>query len=1043
MVAQGTVLFLLAARNGDLSELKSEKVTESVQDDHGASCLHYAARGGSVEVLKYLVSSRSFRPTRRSKVGATALHDAAATGNLEALRWLLEQDGVKVDDQDGTGATVAQLAARYGHTQMLEWLLDETNCDVLKKSASGAVALHFAAEGGHLECVKILTAEAPRSVNMQMNNGSTPAYLACQRGHLTCAQHLATHNGTPKIHTFDGMSPLHAAAQMGHMHIVQWLIADQGLNPNERDFDGATPLHYAASRGQEPCLDWLLREGGARIVLDNLGGSPLHSAAEFGNDRIVSALLSGGCNREITDNEGLTAQELAEQCGHSTTAALIRGEAVNTEPPPPPLTPSTPPSTKVRPPSPLNPPPSRRKSSTSSHTASSHIASSHPPTTTYGGSVSKKAALPPLPAPKPLSPVSPRGAFVGGGPIVASLVVDSLENLPGGRSEGAVFDRSMSLASVASSASSFGYFSPHNAGKTQVVEADIHDAPRKVCVFNSQETGEREIATCPLTAPSSSCSSSSSSSAAKVSDQDFAKATASAKIYITSSASGLPPIKPSFLPYLLPSGGSTPQGGNAIVNDASVPQRETAGASSGRNTNENHPENSDSKSDNNSVVHSRRSQKREPSPTVKERKARLAEVAARSRTPSPVSATPRAMEKTDKASSNGAGVGSPGGSAKSVISISSKRVTIVSTGAGGAKSTPAVATTPLSSNPAAQRPDAGISVLSARRPDSNFIATLSQKFQGSALPYSPGGFRGSHSHVSSSPNAPQVQQTRQQVPDAVTPPPPPPPPSSAPVVNGFVDVAGRSGVNGHDTGSVASSPPPPPPPPSSSLPSSSQQTSSSFRKVDASYTPRPRPQGSVSGSVPGTPLSGGLAIDQQKTDLMSSLSALVQSGTPCASLRRTGGPRGKGGVSEVFSSGRKNAGASAVNGTPSKQPIGCRHRDPDLSFQPMGCRHRDPDLSFQPMGCRHRDPDLSFPQRMEPIAEFDPKNFLGQVDERDGAGNKIPDWRRHLKAKHLALKAQEDFLERRKVEEYEARFKNMPAWKRALIEKRETAGQPT
>ena len=64
-----------------------------------------------------------------------------------------------------------------------------------------------------------------RSVNMQMNNGSTPVYLACQGGHLMAADYLASKNGTPKIHTFDGMSPLHAAAQIGHLHVIKWLVS--------------------------------------------------------------------------------------------------------------------------------------------------------------------------------------------------------------------------------------------------------------------------------------------------------------------------------------------------------------------------------------------------------------------------------------------------------------------------------------------------------------------------------------------------------------------------------------------------------------------------------------------------------------------------------------------------------------------------------------------------------------------------------------------------------------------------------------------------
>ncbi|GFN91684.1 espin [Plakobranchus ocellatus] len=69
--------------------------------------------------------------------------------------------------------------------------------------------------------------------------------------------------------------------------------------------------------------------------------------------------------------------------------------------------------------------------------------------------------------------------------------------------------------------------------------------------------------------------------------------------------------------------------------------------------------------------------------------------------------------------------------------------------------------------------------------------------------------------------------------------------------------------------------------------------------------------------------------------------------------------------------------------------------------------------------------------------QFDPKNFLDEIEKVDSSGRAIPEWRRHVLAKHAAEKAQKEFEEKRVVDDYEARFKDMPAWKRALIERRE------
>lgn len=68
--------------------------------------------------------------------------------------------------------------------------------------------------------------------------------------------------------------------------------------------------------------------------------------------------------------------------------------------------------------------------------------------------------------------------------------------------------------------------------------------------------------------------------------------------------------------------------------------------------------------------------------------------------------------------------------------------------------------------------------------------------------------------------------------------------------------------------------------------------------------------------------------------------------------------------------------------------------------------------------------------------EFDPKNFLDQVPDKDSGGRDIPPWKRHVLARQLAEKAKNDDDERKKQAEEEKRYKNVPAWKRALMEKK-------
>lgn len=58
----------------------------------------------------------------------------------------------------------------------------------------------------------------------------------------------------------DGYSPLHWAARMGHIEVVDYL-AKRGANINVRDNDGWTPLHLAAQHGHLDVVKLLVARG--------------------------------------------------------------------------------------------------------------------------------------------------------------------------------------------------------------------------------------------------------------------------------------------------------------------------------------------------------------------------------------------------------------------------------------------------------------------------------------------------------------------------------------------------------------------------------------------------------------------------------------------------------------------------------------------------------------------------------------------------------------------------------------------------------------
>ena len=115
------------------------------RDDYGATPIHYAARSGQLECLKWLVTRSGISPNAVSSNGANAAHDAAAMGHLDCLKYLLQTTRCTTKDSTVEGATVLHMACRFGRLDAVQWLIEHSGSDPSEKGANDVTPVHLCA----------------------------------------------------------------------------------------------------------------------------------------------------------------------------------------------------------------------------------------------------------------------------------------------------------------------------------------------------------------------------------------------------------------------------------------------------------------------------------------------------------------------------------------------------------------------------------------------------------------------------------------------------------------------------------------------------------------------------------------------------------------------------------------------------------------------------------------------------------------------------------------------------------------------------------
>ena len=236
----------------DIIEKLARQVSDlMIPDNTGHTPLHCAIQRKDIEILSFFLFEKECDLQVKGEDGNSYLHFAAKGGQLEIVHLICLMPGHNPCASNKYGCTPLDIATVYHNQEVVEFLQQHTT-----STHSPPSVIHLSALLGHISSIQHYIVDLQYDPDLRDSIGRTPLHYAAMGGHLIIIQYLVSSDADPLSEDVFHKLPLHYAAALGHLDVVQ-LLVNIGSPLTARGVWDKTPAEMAAAGGHKNVLDYL------------------------------------------------------------------------------------------------------------------------------------------------------------------------------------------------------------------------------------------------------------------------------------------------------------------------------------------------------------------------------------------------------------------------------------------------------------------------------------------------------------------------------------------------------------------------------------------------------------------------------------------------------------------------------------------------------------------------------------------------------------------------------------------------------------------